>query len=217
MRSNMPPRKPSCRPKGACTSEASPRSLVFFLPCFSLCRAYCASRLFDTLSRYTIFPISHHFPFCILPRFFMKAFAENASPMLVIKRICTDWSTGIKKVLEPFSIQAPFIFQTITYNITYKRHKKIPLRIFILRGNSLKTGGGGGSRTRVPTRSNEDVYMLISSFLFIVLCRSQWAGLTPDYSFLWSRLEPKDDCSKPERWMTPWSPSTPQGRQRGGT
>lgn len=62
----------------------------FFLPCFSLCRAYCASRLFDTLSRYTIFPISHHFPFCILPRFFMKAFAENASPMLVIKRICTD-------------------------------------------------------------------------------------------------------------------------------
>ena len=154
MRSNMPPRKPSCRPKGACTSEASPRSLVFFLPCFSLCRAYCASRLFDTLSRYTIFPISHHFPFCILPRFFMKAFAENASPMLVIKRICTDWSTGIKKELEPFSIQAPFIFQTITYNITYKRHKKIPLRIFILRGNSLKTGGG-------CARSDETFWTLV--------------------------------------------------------
>ena len=34
-------------------------------------------------------------------------------------------------------------------------------------------GGGGGSRTRVPTRSNEDFYMLISSLLFFVLCRSR--------------------------------------------
>ena len=76
-------------------------------------------------------------------------------------------------------------------------------------------GGGGGSRTRVPTRSNEDFYMLISSLLFFVLCRSRWTGLTPDYSFLWSHLKPKDDCFRLERWMTPWPPSTPQGRQRG--
>lgn len=38
---------------------------------------------------------------------------------------------------------------------------------------NFENGGGGGSRTRVPTRSNEDVYMLISSLLFIVLCRSR--------------------------------------------
>ena len=77
------------------------------------------------------------------------------------------------------------------------------------------SGGGGGSRTRVPTRSNEDFYMLISSLLFFVLCRSRWTGLAPDYSFLCSHLKPKDDCFRLERWMTPWPPSTPQGRQRG--
>lgn len=38
---------------------------------------------------------------------------------------------------------------------------------------NFENGGGGGSRTRVPTRSNEDVYMLISSLIFIVLYRSR--------------------------------------------
>lgn len=51
--------------------------------------------------------------------------------------------------------------------------RKLPGTLFVSPWQSVSSGGGGGSRTRVPTRSNEDVYMLISSLLFIVLCRSR--------------------------------------------
>ena len=51
--------------------------------------------------------------------------------------------------------------------------RKLPGTLFVSPLQSVSSGGGGGSRTRVPTRSNEDVYMLISSLVFIVLYRSR--------------------------------------------
>ena len=39
-----------------------------------------------------------------------------------------------------------------------------------------KDGGGGGSRTRVPTRHDEDVYMLVPSSIVFRPPFRQWTG-----------------------------------------
>ena len=39
--------------------------------------------------------------------------------------------------------------------------RKLPGTLFVSPWQSISSGGGGGSRTRVPTQLSEDVYMLV--------------------------------------------------------
>ena len=46
----------------------------------------------------------------------------------------------------------------------------------IARLRRAKDGGGGGSRTRVPTRHDEDIYMLVPSSIVFRPPFRQWTG-----------------------------------------
>ena len=45
------------------------------------------------------------------------------------------------------------------------------------------SGGGGGSRTRVPTRIDEDIYMLVPSSLVFRPPFRQWTGDPSEQAF----------------------------------
>ena len=53
-----------------------------------------------------------------------------------------------------------------------------------LRWNKHKNGGGGGSRTRVPTRHDEDIYMLVPSSIVFRPPVRQWTGNPSEQALL---------------------------------
>ena len=54
--------------------------------------------------------------------------------------------------------------------------RKLPGTLFVSPWQSISSGGGGGSRTRVPTRHDEDVYMLVPSSIVFRPPFRQWTG-----------------------------------------
>ena len=59
-----------------------------------------------------------------------------------------------------------------------------------------KNGGGGGSRTRVPTRHSEDIYMLVPSSTVYRPSECQWTGVLSGLCTLKSRSRPNAGVSR---------------------
>ena len=71
-------------------------------------------------------------------------------------------------LIAPQKPQVPATVSTIK--------RKLPGTLFVSPWQSISSGGGGGSRTRVPTRIDEDIYMLVPSSIVFRLPFRQWTG-----------------------------------------